>query len=140
MKCYTPEPRAQFSVDVKIRSPNLGNRLYFSSYVSQKSRYQKIKSRLKKITSPNNNHHPSIYRQHTTIMGVAKKTRKFGANKRIIGKRDARLAVNKSRGEEVQKKKEDEVTREMYMPLPPSSKPILTDSQSPSLFRPLLPT
>jgi len=46
-------------------------------------------------------------------MGVAKKTRKFGATKRVIGQRDARLAKNKEQAV-VQKKKED-VVREMYV-------------------------
>lgn len=50
-------------------------------------------------------------------MGVAKKTRKFGAVKRVIGQRDARLKKNQDKADEGQKKKEAEgnnVVREMY--------------------------
>ena len=53
-------------------------------------------------------------------MGVAKKTRKFGAVKRVIGQRDARLKKSVDAAEEGQKKKEKEgnnVVREMYVPL-----------------------
>lgn len=48
-------------------------------------------------------------------MGVAKKTRKFGAVKRIIGQRDARLKKNQDKAAEGQKKKEkdNEVIREV---------------------------
>lgn len=49
-------------------------------------------------------------------MGVAKKTRKFGAVKRVIGQRDARLKKNQDKADEGQKKKEAEgnnVVREM---------------------------
>ena len=55
-------------------------------------------------------------------MGVAKKTRKFGAVKRVIGQRDARLKKNVDAAEEGQKKKEKEgnnVVREMYVFPPP---------------------
>lgn len=41
-------------------------------------------------------------------MGVAKKTRKFGAVKRVIGQRDARLKKNQDMAVEGQKKKEAE--------------------------------
>lgn len=48
-------------------------------------------------------------------MGVAKKTRKFAAVKRIIGQRDARLKKNQLAGEEQAKKKAkgDELVREV---------------------------
>ncbi|KAL3418218.1 duf652 domain-containing protein [Phlyctema vagabunda] len=48
-------------------------------------------------------------------MGVAKKTRKFGAVKRIIGQQDARLKKNQNKGEEEGKKKAagDVVVREI---------------------------
>ncbi|CEJ80988.1 Putative rRNA-processing protein FCF1 [[Torrubiella] hemipterigena] len=39
-------------------------------------------------------------------MGVAKKTRKFGLVKRVIGQRDARLKENKAKAEAIQKMKE----------------------------------
>ncbi|PMD15747.1 rRNA-processing protein FCF1 [Hyaloscypha hepaticicola] len=48
-------------------------------------------------------------------MGVAKKTRKFGAVKRIIGQNDARLKKNQAKGEIESKKKEKgaEIVREV---------------------------
>lgn len=48
-------------------------------------------------------------------MGVAKKTRKFGAVKRMIGQRDARLKKNQDKGEIEGKKKEKgaDVVREI---------------------------
>ncbi|PSS22749.1 hypothetical protein M430DRAFT_134981 [Amorphotheca resinae ATCC 22711] len=48
-------------------------------------------------------------------MGTAKKTRKFGAVKRIIGQNDARLKKNQNKGEEGAKKadKGSEVVREV---------------------------
>lgn len=49
-------------------------------------------------------------------MGVQKKTRKFATVKRIIGQRDARLKKNQQKAEtESQKKKDDEVIREVYV-------------------------
>ncbi|PBP21224.1 rRNA-processing protein FCF1 [Diplocarpon rosae] len=51
----------------------------------------------------------------TTVMGTAKKVRKFGAVKRLIGQNDARLKKNQAKGEEEAKKKEREaqVVREV---------------------------
>ncbi|KAH8747412.1 Fcf1-domain-containing protein [Hyaloscypha finlandica] len=48
-------------------------------------------------------------------MGVAKKTRKFGAVKRVIGQNDARLKKNQAKGELESKKKEKgaDVVREV---------------------------
>ncbi|PMD32019.1 FCF1 small subunit [Hyaloscypha variabilis F] len=48
-------------------------------------------------------------------MGVAKKTRKFGAVKRLIGQNDARLKKNQAKGELESKKKEKgaEIVREV---------------------------
>jgi U3 small nucleolar RNA-associated protein 24 len=48
-------------------------------------------------------------------MGVAKKTRKFAAVKRVIGQRDARLKKNQLKGAEIdaKKKKENEPVREI---------------------------
>ena len=48
-------------------------------------------------------------------MGVAKRTRKFGQMKRMIGQKDARLKKNKDKAEIEAKKKEksDEVVREI---------------------------
>ena len=46
-------------------------------------------------------------------MGVQKKTRKFATVKRIIGQRDARLKKNQEKAEEVAKKKDDDVIREV---------------------------
>ncbi|KAN0089856.1 FCF1 small subunit [Hyaloscypha variabilis] len=48
-------------------------------------------------------------------MGVAKKTRKFGAVKRLIGQNDARLKKNQAKGELEAKKKEKgaEIVREV---------------------------
>jgi U3 small nucleolar RNA-associated protein 24 len=49
-------------------------------------------------------------------MGVQKKTRKFATVKRIIGQRDARLKKNQDKGEiEANKKKDDDVIREVYV-------------------------
>ncbi|KAI6712243.1 hypothetical protein JHW43_005219 [Diplocarpon mali] len=44
----------------------------------------------------------------TTIMGTAKRVRKFGAVKRLIGQNDARLKKNQTKGEDEAKKKESE--------------------------------
>jgi len=44
------------------------------------------------------------------IMGIAKKTRKFGAVKRMIGQRDARLQKNKDSGE-IKKETGKEIVR-----------------------------
>ncbi|KFY15469.1 hypothetical protein V492_01967 [Pseudogymnoascus sp. VKM F-4246] len=46
-------------------------------------------------------------------MGVAKKTRKFGQVKRLIGQRDARLKKNADAAAEGQKKKETQVVRQI---------------------------
>ncbi|KFY22853.1 hypothetical protein V493_06284 [Pseudogymnoascus sp. VKM F-4281 (FW-2241)] len=46
-------------------------------------------------------------------MGVAKKTRKFGQVKRLIGQRDARLKKNADAAAEGQKKKETPVVRQI---------------------------
>ncbi|KFY25713.1 hypothetical protein V491_01630 [Pseudogymnoascus sp. VKM F-3775] len=46
-------------------------------------------------------------------MGVAKKTRKFGQVKRLIGQRDARLKKNADAATEGQKKKETTVVRQI---------------------------
>lgn len=58
-------------------------------------------------------------------MGVAKKTRAFGAVKRVIGQRDARLKKNQITGEDAaakKKKTSDDVVREMLvMPFLPFS-------------------
>ena len=49
-------------------------------------------------------------------MGVAKKTRKYGQVKRIIGQRDARLKKNQDTGKKDEiKKKDDDVIREAYV-------------------------
>ncbi|TQS36273.1 hypothetical protein Golomagni_03281 [Golovinomyces magnicellulatus] len=45
-------------------------------------------------------------------MGVAKRTRKFGAVKRMIGQNDARLKKNQNKGE-VEAKKKTEIVREV---------------------------
>jgi len=50
------------------------------------------------------------------IMGVAKKTRKFGAVKRIIGQRDARLKKNQDSGDI--KGKEKETGKEIVRAIP----------------------
>lgn len=46
-------------------------------------------------------------------MGVAKKTRKFGAVKRLIGQNDSRLKKNQNKGEIITRKKKDEIVREV---------------------------
>lgn len=55
------------------------------------------------------------YRESVANMGVAKKTRKFAAMKRVIGQRDARLKKNQMKGSEVEAKKKakDEPVRQM---------------------------
>lgn len=58
------------------------------------------------------------YTRRTTVMGVQKKTRKFATVKRIIGQRDARLKKNQlaqDAAKEGEKKKKDEVIREVYV-------------------------
>lgn len=58
------------------------------------------------------------YTRQTTTMGVQKKTRKFATVKRIIGQRDARLKKNQlaqDAANEGEKKKKDEVIREVYV-------------------------
>jgi len=53
-------------------------------------------------------------------MGVQKKTRKFATVKRIIGQRDVRLKKNQlaqDAANEGEKKKKDEVIREVYVSL-----------------------
>lgn len=56
-------------------------------------------------------------------MGVAKKTRKFGATKRVIGKRDARLKENKDKADIVNQKKKATINGELTREIPqaPSS-------------------
>jgi len=51
-------------------------------------------------------------------MGVAKKTRKFGQAKRMIGQRDARLKKNQDAAAEGQKKKEKEAGNEIVREIP----------------------
>ncbi|KAI6248244.1 rRNA-processing protein FCF1 [Erysiphe necator] len=46
-------------------------------------------------------------------MGVAKKTRKFGAVKRVIGQNDARLKKNQGKAEEIEAKKKSDIVREV---------------------------
>lgn len=46
-------------------------------------------------------------------MGVQKKTRKFAQVKRIIGQRDARLKKNQDINKPADKKKDDDVIREV---------------------------
>jgi hypothetical protein len=62
-------------------------------------------------------------------MGVQKKTRKFAQTKRVIGQRDARLKKNivaEAEKQREQKKKGDDVVREVYvcqhpLPQPPTN-------------------
>ncbi|CAK7235645.1 rRNA-processing protein fcf1 [Sporothrix eucalyptigena] len=54
-------------------------------------------------------------------MGVAKKTRKFGQVKRLIGQRDARLAKNKDKAEAGSKKAEAEAASELIRSVPQMS-------------------
>lgn len=60
-------------------------------------------------------------------MGVAKKTRKFAAVKRVIGQRDARLKKNIFKNEGIDPKthekkgKGSELVRDMYVPFVPLS-------------------
>jgi hypothetical protein len=71
-------------------------------------------------------------------MGVQKKTRKFGAVKRVISQRDARVKKNIMKNESEEKKKKeqgDNVIREVYVQLcsfHDVSGNILTSSQSTS--------
>jgi len=46
-------------------------------------------------------------------MGVQKRTRKFAQVKRVIGQRDARLKKNQIAQDASQKKKKEDVVREM---------------------------
>lgn len=54
--------------------------------------------------------HPFTY---NTIMGVSKRTRKFGAVKRIIGQRDARLLRQDNRDINEKKKATETIVREV---------------------------
>lgn len=72
-------------------------------------------------------------------MGVQKKTRKFATVKRIIGQRDARLKKNQDKGEEVAKKKDEDVIREVYEPSFCSIVAYTNRIQSTSLIGALLP-
>lgn len=91
-------------------------------------------------------------------MGVAKKTRKFGAVsilfpsspffkanthqvKRIIGQNDARLKKNQAKGEIESKKKGKgaEIVREVYICLPSFNSPANDLRQTTSFLRALLP-
>lgn len=58
-------------------------------------------------------------------MGQAKRVRKFGAVKRLIGQNDARLKKNQAKGEEEAKKKDKaaEIVREVYVNTQPSHGP-----------------
>lgn len=59
------------------------------------------------------NQHPSIHEQHHTIMGASKKARKFGAVKRIIGQRDARLLRQNNRDIDEKKKAAETIVRQV---------------------------
>ncbi|KAF4630010.1 hypothetical protein G7Y89_g8125 [Cudoniella acicularis] len=72
-------------------------------------------------------------------MGTAKRTRKFGAVKRIIGQNDARLKKNQAKAEEANKKKEKEKSGEVIREVPQVSSALFFQYNSalvPPLQRP----